>query len=129
MWRWLNKLGERGEATAARFLRRRGLRILARNYHCPIGEIDLVADHDGAIVFVEVKTRASAEHGQPWEAVDREKRRKITRVAVHFLLQYRLTNRTVRFDVVAITGSVGWLRRPTIEHFPDAFQADGPWSV
>ena len=125
--RWWS-LGNRGERLAARFLRRNGHRVLFRSYRCPVGEVDLVTEHAGVLVFVEVKTRRSAEHGQPWEAVDRKKRGRITRVAAFFIKRYRASDRLVRFDVVAITWPVGWFARPTVEHFPDAFQAEGPWT-
>lgn len=122
-------LGRRGEYAARRYLRRNGYRILYHSYSCPMGEIDLIVSQGEQIVFVEVKTRTSAEHGEPWEAVDRRKRRQITRAAVHFLKEYQLTDRAVRFDVVAITWASGWLGRPKIEHFDAAFEAEGPWSI
>lgn len=122
-------LGRRGENTAARFLRRQGLRIRHRNYRCPLGEVDLIAEQAGTIVFVEVKTRASSEHGEPWEAVDKGKRRRLTRLAAYYLKAHRKLGAPVRFDVVAVTWPDRWHGRPTLEHFAGAFDADGPWSV
>lgn len=129
MWFQFSPLGRRGETAAKRYLRRRGYRILKHSYQCSMGEIDLIASSRETIVFVEVKTRSSADHGEPWEAVDRRKRRQITRAAVHFLKEYALTDRPVRFDVVAVTWGKGWFQRPKIEHFDAAFNAEGPWSV
>lgn len=122
-------LGARGERCAARFLRRRGFRIVVRSYRCDLGEIDLVAEHRGAIVFVEVKTRSSGDHGEPWQAVDRVKQRRITRLATYFLTVHRLQDRPVRFDVIGVTWAPGWFGRPQIEHFEAAYEAVGPWSV
>ena len=94
-----------------------------------MGEVDVIARQGEAIVFVEVKTRASSEHGEPWQAVDRRKRRQVTRVAVQYLKTHRLLDHPVRFDIIAITWPAGWFRRPHIEPFPDAFPAEGPWST
>ncbi|HIQ23173.1 MAG TPA: YraN family protein [Planctomycetes bacterium] len=117
-------LGHRGEKAAARFLRRRGYRIIARGYQSGVGEIDLVAEQGGTVVFVEVKTRHADQPGSPVEAVDEEKQRRLSRAAVAFLKRYGLLEYPARFDVVAVT----WhndRQRPVIEHFPDAFDAAG----
>jgi len=127
--RWLQRLfaesplGRRGEARAARYLRRRGYRILARGNRLFPGELDLVALDRDTVVFVEVKTRRSAEAGHPVEAVTPAKQRRLTRLAVTFLKRHGLLERPARFDVIAIT----WPERgrPTIEHFENAFDAVG----
>ncbi len=119
-------LGDRGERAAARFLRRRGFRIVARGVRLPLGEIDIVALDRETLVFVEVKTRRSADHGQPWQAVDHRKRRKLTQLAVAYLKRYGITDRAARFDIVSIV----WpekKRRPEIKHYPNAFETTGPW--
>ena len=120
-------LGRRGEAAAARYLRRRGYKILARSDHLSPGELDLVALDGRTIVFIEVKTRQSADAGHPAEAVDAVKQRRLTRLAVTFLKRHGLLEGyPARFDVIAITWPSGrW--RPTIEHFPNAFDAVGKW--
>ncbi len=125
-WRWLPEktLGQRGEAAAARFLRRQGYKILARSTRPYGGEIDLIAIDGDTIVFVEVKTRRSTEHGHPAEAVDLNKQRRLTRLAVTYLKHHGLLDQPARFDVVAVT----WpddQHDPTIEHFPNAFEAVG----
>jgi putative endonuclease len=128
---WLRRLlperplGRRGEAAAARYLRRRGYRILARSDRLWPGELDLVALQGRTIVFVEVKTRQSQEAGHPAEAVDAVKQRRLTRLAVTFLKRHGLLEYPARFDVVAVTWPEG--RRPTIEHFQNAFEAVGRW--
>ena len=78
------------------------------------------------IVFVEVKTRVSAEAGHPAEAVDDVKQRRLTRMAVTFLKRHGLLEYPARFDVVAITWPTG-IRVPTIEHIENAFEAVGKW--
>lgn len=122
-------LGRRGERRAERFLRGLGYRILSHSFFCQLGEVDLICDDERTIVFVEVKTRTAALHGEPWEAVTADKQRRITRVAAYFVQRYRLQNRPVRFDVVAITWPADSASDPRIEHFIDAFPARGPWSL
>ncbi len=118
----LKTLGQRGEAAAARHLKRLGYRIVARGDRTRSGELDLVAVDGRTVVFVEVKTRASQEAGHPAEAVDRDKQRRVTRAARFFLHRHRLSECPVRFDVVAVTWAPD-CRRPLVEHFPDAFEA------
>ena len=77
-------LGQRGEAAAARYLRRRGYKVLARGGRIGPGELDLVMLDRETIVFVEVKTRQSHDAGHPAEAVDEHKQRQLTRLAVRF---------------------------------------------
>ncbi|MHC4402666.1 MAG: YraN family protein [Planctomycetota bacterium] len=119
-------LGQRGESAAARYLKRRGYKILARGDRSKPGELDLVALDRDTIVFVEVKTRQSAEIGHPVEAVTPDKQRRLTRLAVTFLKRHGLLESRARFDVVAVTWPQG-RRRPTIEHFENAFDAVGRW--
>lgn len=114
-------LGERGEDVAARYLRRRGFRIVGRGVRTGIGELDLVAVEGRTVVFVEVKTRHSDEQGHPAEAVDLAKQRKLTLLATAYLKRHRLLNHAARFDVIAVTWPDG--QRPRIEHFPNAFEA------
>ncbi|MFH1921478.1 MAG: YraN family protein [Planctomycetota bacterium] len=116
-------LGERGERAAARYLKRRGYKILARGNRLLPGELDLVALDRETIVFVEVKTRRSADAGHPAESVNAAKQRRLTRLAVTFLKRHGLLERAARFDVVAVTWPEG--SRPTIEHFKNAFDAVG----
>ncbi len=115
-------LGERGERAAARFLKRAGYKILERSYRGKQGEIDLIVTDRRALIFVEVKTRRSTQYDHPAESVDLQKQRRITRTATAFLRQHRLGDVATRFDIIAITWPVN-TRRPTIEHFPGAFDA------
>lgn len=117
-------LGRRGENAAARYLRRLGYIILARSQRDAIGEIDVVAVDRRTVVFVEVKTRASHDAGHPAEAVDEDKQRRLTRLALSYLKRHDLLECKSRFDVVAVTWPDGD-KRPMIEHFKDAFEAIG----
>jgi len=113
------QLGRLGERLGARFLRRRGYRIVARNYTCPAGEIDLVALDGPSIVFVEVKSLRGDAAANPEDAVNFHKRRQITAVARTYLLQTGAQNHACRFDVIAVVLKEGC--QPEIEHFIDAF--------
>lgn len=121
---WLRKLfGDRGEREAARYLKRKGYRIVARQSRSLIGEIDLIALDRETIVFVEVKTRSSHAAGHPVEAVTYAKQKQLTRAALAWLKRRGLLTRPCRFDVVAITWKPG--EKPLIEHFIHAFEAVG----
>ncbi len=120
---WNRVLGDRGERAAAAYLRKRGMRIIVRNYKGAGGEIDLIARDGDTLVFIEVKTRQA---GTPAEAVTPEKQKRITRAALAFLKKHDLLNAGVpsRFDVVAVVWPEAD-RQPRIEHFPNAFEAVG----
>jgi putative endonuclease len=112
-------LARRGEDLAHRYLERRGYQVVARNYRTPAGgnEVDLIAWHQGHLVFVEVKTRSHDDVAQPERAVTPEKRRRIIRAATDYARRTRADWGTVRFDVVAVVA----LRPPSIRLYPDAF--------
>jgi putative endonuclease len=98
----LNKsIGARGEAAAERELRRLGYRILERNYRCKAGEIDIIAEHQGHVVFVEVKTRSPRSYLPPEAAVDDEKQARVRKTAKFYLSPYRQPS-PARFDVVCV---------------------------
>ena len=111
-------LGDRGEDLAAAHLKKQGYNILARNYRTPIGEIDLVARHQGALVFIEVKTRRSRRFGSPQEAVHPAKQERLRNLAEYYLQQQGLGEVMVRFDVVGILWQEG---KPQIEVIEGAF--------
>jgi len=118
-------LGLRGEQSAAWYLRRLGYRIVGRRVQLPSGELDLVALDGRTVVFVEVKTRESDQHGHASDAVTPAKQRRLTRLAVTYLKRHRLHDYPARFDVVAVTWPPG--EKPRIEHFKNAFDAVGRW--
>ena len=112
-------LGNLSEELAADFLKKNGYKIVSSNYRTRVGEIDIVAQGDGYIVFVEVKARKSQKYGLPQEAVTQAKQRVIRKVASAFLQEKGLEDEPVRFDVMAITFSHD--KKPHIEHIPFAF--------
>lgn len=95
-------LGQWGEARAADFLSARGYKILAQNYRSRFGEIDIIASHQGALVFVEVKARSTARFGTPAEAVTRRKLVKLQRLMMDFMTCYQVSS-PIRFEVVVIS--------------------------
>jgi putative endonuclease len=125
MKEWLRGLlGRQGEKRAASFLKKNGIRVLARGVANQFGEIDLVGLDGDTIVFVEVRTRRSLDAGHPAESVTAEKQGRLTRAALAFLKQNRLLDRRSRFDVVAILWPEG-AKSPQIEHYKNAFEAAG----
>ncbi len=114
------ELGKLGEDLAVRELERRGYAILARRYRTRCGEIDIVAQEGGAVVFVEVKARANAEFGTAAEAVTLWKQRQLSRMAADYLVRVGVGGRPCRFDVVAIMFD---REPPAIELFRNAFDA------
>jgi putative endonuclease len=95
--------GKEGEQIAAAFLKKNGYRICETNFHCPIGEVDIIAREEGELVFIEVKTRKSREMGYPEQAVGSKKQRKMSQLALWYMQQKKLKEVPARFDVVAIT--------------------------
>jgi len=95
-------LGRLGEAAAAAHLTALGYRLRDRNFRCPLGEADLVAEEGEDLVFVEVKTRSGFAFGLPHEAVSWAKQRKLGRVALWYCHQHGMAERGLRFDVVEV---------------------------
>ena len=116
------RLGLASEALALNFLRRQGLKLLARNYQCRAGEIDLIARQEETIVFVEVRFRKNQRYGTPIESVTPAKQRKIIRCARHFLMHNpQFAGCDCRFDIVGITRGKS-CRGYRIEWLENAFQ-------
>ena len=113
----MNERGREAEARAAAFLEAQGLTVVARNWRCRFGEIDLVARDGGTLVFVEVRARASRAFGGAAESIGRLKRRKLI-AAANLYLATRRIDRPCRFDAVLLEGGdrIRWVR--------DAFQAE-----
>ncbi|MGO8705674.1 MAG: YraN family protein [Candidatus Brocadiia bacterium] len=118
--------GEQGERLAEEFLRKLGCKVLRRNWHSRLGEIDLIVRDGDEVVFVEVKLRASGDWGAPQEAVTSGKRRSICLAASEFADRNRLHGHTLRFDVVAVLLPPGGA--PEIRHYKDAFPIVRPAS-
>ncbi len=114
--------GAEGELAAAGFLRKQGYAILEKNFRTRSGEIDLIAEDKGTLVFVEVKTRRSDAYGCAEEAVDGRKQHRIIEAARYYLHRYNYADRDCRFDVVGIEwdGSKGG----RITHIRNAFNTE-----
>lgn len=108
-------MGWRGERAAARHLKRRGFRVLARNFRCGGGEIDIIALDRDTVVFIEVKTRTCDDPEEPADVSRRIQWAHMQRAARYYLRQHRAEDRPCRFDIVVVS----WPARgaPGIEHF------------
>lgn len=112
-------MGRRGEDLAHRYLRNKGLMVLARNYRPSGGEaeVDIVARDGNVVVFVEVKARATADFGAPDRAIGDEKQKNIVRAARAYATRAGLEWNSVRFDTISIV----FTDPPSIFHQQDAF--------
>jgi len=95
-------LGRQGEQFAAEYLQRAGYRILDRNWRCADGEIDIVAAERRTLVVCEVKTRSGTRYGTPLEAITRQKRNRLRRLAVRWVIAHGLLFDEVRVDVIGV---------------------------
>ncbi len=107
------KLGFWGESKAAGYLKKQGYEILKRNFRCPFGEVDIIAQLGGVIAFVEVKTRTSDLFGAPNEAVDNRRRQRYKN-CVRYYFTDREIDCTVRFDIIEVT-------KEGVNHIENAF--------
>ena len=114
------RAGRLGEEAAARYLKKKGYRILARNVLYKGGELDIVARNGKALVFVEVKARAEGAMVPATQAVDRAKARRVIRAAKIYLAEHPEETGPARFDVVAIDGE-------NVTHMEGAFDAEYPF--
>jgi putative endonuclease len=116
------ELGLQGERVAEAFLRKRGLKSIARRFSTPVGEIDLVMRAAETVVFVEVKTLRDRTFKDPQDQVRHSKQRKLVKAAKWFLTRRRWTDKPCRFDVVAVV--LPEAGEPEVEHFPEAFMPE-----
>jgi putative endonuclease len=112
--------GNEAEEAAVRFLVAEGWKVLARNWTCRYGELDVVAERGDILCFVEVRMRSTAVWGDPAHTVSFAKQRRVVKAALHYLFAYELGERMMRFDVISV---VGRGERATVEHIPGAFDA------
>ncbi|TMA97521.1 MAG: YraN family protein [Deltaproteobacteria bacterium] len=112
-------LGKEGERLAEQYLKKKGYKIVERNYRCRGAELDLIVLDRRVIVFVEVKTRTGHGFGSPFEAVEFRKQQKMIQAAQYFLNEKKLHQRDARFDVVGISWPGG---EPLVEHIENAFE-------
>lgn len=114
----MSVLGRQGEDIAVKHLKSIKYKILDRNYRCAIGEIDIVAKEKDTIIFIEVKTRRTAEQVEPFESVGRKKQEKIRVLAEYYLQEKDYSECETRFDVLSIVSDE---QENRIEHIKDAF--------
>lgn len=112
--------GRIAEEKALVYLEKQGLKLVTRNYHCRLGEIDMIMRDKDVLVFVEVRSRINTQFGSGIESITLSKRQKIMKTASHYLMCHNLQDKNpLRFDVVSIDGAsraITWLK--------DAFGAD-----
>ncbi len=123
------KTGRWGEEQAAGFLKSKKYRILGqRVFVGKHDELDLIAEGNGALVFIEVKTRKNEKYGRPFSAVNKEKKKRISRAAVAYLKKKNIKPDYIRFDVVEVIGEAGG-KSPEIRHIENAFQLDSSYKL
>jgi putative endonuclease len=116
------QVGNKGESLAEDYIKRKGYKIIQRNYRCRLGEIDIIAKDDDTIVFIEVRTKQNENFGSPQDSVTSTKINKISKTALRFIQEKNLSGYSYRFDFIAITFSQG---KPNIEHIENAFMPSG----
>ncbi|MBX5483494.1 MAG: YraN family protein [Myxococcaceae bacterium] len=114
------RFGQQGEDAAVAHLLAQGFRVRARNFVCRWGELDIVAERDGLVAFVEVRMRSHAAWGDPAHTVSGKKQRRVVKAALHYLFAHDLRGKEIRFDVVTVLGHGD---RQQVEHIPNAFDA------
>jgi putative endonuclease len=125
---WRRWFGNRSERAAARYLKKLGYRILAKNLRNRLGELDVVALDGACVVFVEVRSTEETDADKPAGSVDLEKQRRLTQLALGYLQRYRLLGKPARFDVLAISWPANQ-RQPLIRHYQKAFKASGRFQM
>lgn len=112
------EFGKLGESYAEKHLQDLGCEILLRNWRCKNLEVDLIVRDAGILVFVEVKTRRKLDYGEPFEFVDWQKKRKLTKAADYYLKKYNVIGE-IRFDIISIL--IADKDNIQLEHIKDAF--------
>ena len=120
------KSGKKGEDVAVSCLRRHGYKIIERNYRTKLGEIDIIADCEGCICFVEVRAKNNTAFGFPEETILRKKQLSISKAALTYIKKFKLENKSCRFDVVAISNIDS--ARPDIKLIQNAFNLSDRYS-
>ncbi len=115
------QLGIYGELIAARFLRRRGYRILETNFRSRFGEIDLIAEKKGTIIFTEVKTRDHTAIARPMEAVNYYKQQRIKKTSLLYLAKLGY-EANVRYDVIEVIAVTQGVKKVKVHHIENAFE-------
>jgi len=111
--------GKRGEEIACKALKEKGYRILDKNFSCRLGELDIVAEDNDVVCFIEVKARSSEDYGLPEEAVTHWKKRKLLNTAFIYIEKKKIKDRDMRFDIISVD-----LKTREAIILKDAFEAD-----
>lgn len=120
---WRRWFGSKSERQAMRYLKKKGYRILRRNYSCSQGEIDIIAvDPEKCLVFIEVRSTESDDLNRVSESVDDIKQQRLTRTALSFMQRFHLLGQNARFDVIFISQPPGQIE-PVLQHHCHAFEA------
>jgi len=114
--------GKKGEEIAASYLRKQGYKILEKNYRTKLGEIDIIANDNGCISFVEVRSINNLSFILPEDTINKNKELQIMRVALAYIKRYKLENKSCRFDVISIENVDG--ATPQIRLIKNAFELD-----
>ncbi len=115
MFSFLRRQGNKAEDQAANYLKEKGYKILARNFSCKMGEIDIIVqDAQKTLVFVEVKQRKTNLFGGGLAAVNKAKQRRITLTAAAYIKKTKINYSALRFDIITVTGGV-------VQHYENAF--------
>jgi putative endonuclease len=122
---WRRWFGTRSEQAAERYVKSLGFRIIARNYSCSHGELDIVAVDGECLVFIEVRSTERDDVSRPAASVDVAKQRRLTKLALHYLQHHQLLGRPVRFDVLALSWPPNQTA-PHVDHYANAFEASEP---
>ena len=110
-----NELGKEGEEEAIRYLKKQGYRILHRNWRSGRKELDIIAEFQGELIIIEVRTRRDIHFGQPEESINERKIRRIVASADAYIRKYRI-DLPVRFDIISLTGIASPLKITHIQH-------------
>ncbi len=114
------QVGAKYEAVAAEYLKGQGYLVVECNHRNPLGEVDLILEKDGVVIYAEVKYRGSSRYGDPLEAVDWKKQKRVSRAAAYHYNRYGAREgKPCRFDVIGIYGD------GRIRHIADAFEFQG----
>lgn len=119
---WRRWFGNRSEQAATEFLKKLGYRILAKNFKCKLGELDLVAIDGNCVVIVEVRSTGTEDPLRAALSVNHAKQRRLTKLALYYLKMNKLLEQPARFDVLAVHWPPGQ-ESPQITHYRQAFDA------
>ena len=109
--------GRRGEDIAAAYLLEKGYRLIGRNWRCPVGELDIIAEEGSTLVFIEVRTRSSRRYGSAEESITPTKQARLIELAHSYLQEMEISDRPWRIDVVAVQLGPGL---PQVNHVENA---------